>query len=77
MPLGGGGGDLVSTLPDVCQQVKMSDMILLKMGVKFATSLNMGGTLPQKLYIITCRNVLSCQTSHRIHWMNSKQRDIE
>ena len=30
---------------------EMSDTISLKMGVKFATSLNMGGKLPQKLYI--------------------------
>ena len=55
----------------------MSEMISLTMGVTFATSLNTGGKLPQKLYIITCRNVLSCQTSHKIQWINSKQRDIE
>ena len=48
----GPGGDLVLTLPEcVCRKVK--DMISLKMGVKFATSLNMGGKLPPKLYIIT------------------------
>ena len=45
--------------PDVCvekgrtwvpfrpQVSEMSDMISLKMGVNFATSLNMGGRLPQ------------------------------
>ena len=50
---------MVSTLPRcVCRKGKdmgpfrpqvseMSDMISLKMGVNFATSLNMGGRLPQ------------------------------
>ena len=56
-----GGGDLYATLPRcVCRKVvlfrlqvsEMSDMISLKMGVKFATSLNMGGKIPQKPYII-------------------------
>ena len=63
-PTLGGGGDLVSTLPGcVCRKVKdmgpffrlqvseMSDIITLQMGGKFATSLNMGGRLPQKPYI--------------------------
>ena len=49
-----GGGDLVSNLPGcVCRKVKDMGPFSLKMGVKFATSLNMGGKLPPKLYIIT------------------------
>ena len=45
----------------------MSDMISLKMGVKFATSLNMGGgggELQQKLCIVTIKNTNSGQTLH-------------
>ena len=61
----GGGATWFQLYPDVCvekrrtwvlfqlQVSEMSDMISLKMGIKFATSLNMGGKLPPKLYIIT------------------------
>ena len=50
LPLWGVGGDLVSTLLGrVCREVKdtsavseMSDKILVKMGVRFGTSLYMG-----------------------------------
>ena len=38
---------------------EMSEMVSLKMGVKFASSLIMGEKLPQKLYIMICRNVIS------------------
>ena len=38
---------------------EMSEMVSLKMGVKFASSLIMGEKLPQKLYTITCRNAIS------------------
>ena len=56
---GPGGATWFQLYPDVCvekgrtwvpfrpQVSEMSDMILLKMGVNFATSLNMGGRLPQ------------------------------
>ena len=37
----------------------MSEMVSLKMGVKFASSLIMGEKLTQKLYIMICRNVIS------------------
>ena len=54
-----GGATWFQLYPDVCvekgrtwvpfrpQVSEMSDMISLKMGVNFATSLNMGGRLPQ------------------------------
>ena len=47
-----GGATWFQLYPDVCvnfrpQVSEMSDMILLKMGVNCATSLNMGGRLPQ------------------------------
>ena len=60
-----GGATWFQFYPDVCvekgrtwvlfqlQVSEMSGMISLKMGIKFATSLNMGGKLPPKLYIIT------------------------
>ena len=38
---------------------EMSEMVALKMGVKFASSLIIGEKLPQKLYIMICRNVIS------------------
>ena len=41
------------------QVSKMSEMGSLKMGVKFASSLIMGEKLPQKLYIMICRNAIS------------------
>ena len=67
--LGPQGGDFKSSMPGcVCPKVKvlfwsqvseMSEMVPLKMGVKFASSLIMGEKLPQKLYIMICRNVIS------------------
>ena len=41
------------------QVSEMSEMVSLKMGVKFASSLIMGEKSPQKLYIIICRNAIS------------------
>ena len=38
---------------------EMSEMALFKVGVKFASSLIMGEKLPQKLYMIICRNAIS------------------
>ena len=36
---------------------ELSEMISLRMGVKFANSLNICEKLPQKLHVKTCRNV--------------------
>ena len=41
------------------QLSEMSEMVSLKMGVKFASSLIMRERLPQKLHIIICRNAIS------------------
>ena len=38
---------------------EISEMVSLKMGVKFASLFNMGEKLPQKLYIIIFRNAIS------------------
>ena len=85
----GGGGTWFQLYPDVCvekgrtwvpfrpQVSEMSDMISLKMGVNFATSLNMGGKLPPKVYIITWRIPISGQILHQLYKIYSKQRDIE
>ena len=40
-----GGGDLVLTIPGVCPKVKDMGPFSLKMGIKFAASLNMGENL--------------------------------
>ena len=56
---------------------EMSEIISLKMVVIFATSLSKGERLPQKLYIIICRNVIFGQISHKIHWTYLKQRGVE
>ena len=65
------GGEFNSSMPGcVCPKEKvmgpfwpqvseMSEMVSLKMGVKFASSLIMGEKLPQKLYVIICRNAVS------------------
>ena len=55
----------------------MSEMVSLKMGVKFAGSLIMGKKLPQKLYLMICRNAISVHIWHKIQYIYSKQRDIE
>ena len=44
----------------------MSEMVSLKMGVKFASSLIMGEKLPQKLFIIMCRNAISGHFLYKI-----------
>ena len=59
------------------QVSEKSDMVSLKMGVRFAASFNMGEILLQKLYIITCRNQISGQISHKTHKIHKKQTDIE
>ena len=41
------------------QVSEMGEMVSLEMGVKFASSLIMGEKLPQKLYMIICRNAIS------------------
>ena len=38
---------------------EMSEIVSLKMGFKFASSLIMGEKLPQKLYIMICRIAIS------------------
>ena len=38
---------------------EMSEMVSLNMGVKFVSSLIMGEKLPQKVYMIICRNAIS------------------
>ena len=43
-------------LPQVSE---MSEIVSLKMGVKFASSLIIGERLQQELYIIICRNVIA------------------
>ena len=41
------------------QVSEMSEIVSLKMGVKYVSSLIMGEKLPQKLYMIICRNAIS------------------
>ena len=50
------GKDMGPFLPQVSE---MSEIVSLKMGVKFASSLIIGERLPQELYIIICRNVIA------------------
>ena len=51
---------------------EMSEVVSLKMCVQFVTSLNMGEKLPQKLYIITCRNAISRHILHKIQYTYSQ-----
>ena len=50
------------------QVSEMSEMVSHKMGVKFASSLNMGEKLPQKWYIITCTNAISGHINFNIKY---------
>ena len=45
---------------------EMSEMVSLKMDVESASSLIMGEKLPQKLYIIICRNAISGHITYKI-----------
>ena len=57
----------------------MSEMVSLKMGIKFVSSLNMGEKLPQELYIIIFMNAI-IYTGHifyiKLQYIYSKQRYI-
>ena len=58
------------------QVSEMSEMISRRMGVKFASSINMGEKLPQKWYVMICRNAMSGHILHKIRYIYSKQRGI-
>ena len=84
-------GDLVSTIPGcVCRKVKdmgpfffllqeseMSEMISLKMGAKFGTSLNMGEKLQQGSSLIMGWNTIAGPISCNIHYNYLETRNIE
>ena len=84
-----GGATATPVCPDVCVQKlrtwvlfwpqvsEMSEIVSLKMGVKFASSLIMGEKLAQKLNITICRNAISGHIIYKIQYIYSKERDIE
>ena len=54
----------------------MSEMVSLKMGVKFASSLIMGEKLAQKFHVIICRNAMSGQIMYKIQHIYSIYKGI-
>ena len=50
----------------------MSENISLKMGLKFAVSLNMGKNLCSALYIITYKMVRRSYNQHKLYQMNKR-----
>ena len=59
------------------QGSEMSEMVSLKMVVRFDSSLNMGERLLQKLYIVIFGNAISGHILHKIQYIHYKQRDTE
>ena len=47
------------------------------MGVKCASSLNMGEKLPQESYVITCKNIISGHIQCKTHLLYPELSDVE